>query len=589
MNDQLPGIAKEFPDFIRDYGKLFSYFQTEFESLSAKEKGDRFADFAQRLVPHTEIGREFNRPQKSQKQTHDEGIDLSCGSKDGTRVLYTQAKYTIPGVDEIDEIMSKFSSYQEKQQAEHQIKLIPEPGAEKPPVSHFMIVTVTNLAVILHKYGSSRRTGVGFLKRLEAEQRLHIVDGPSVLSLLQETYRKSYMLPSEVRLSFAKPFINLGNVYVGILDAGELIRLYGEFGDALFLENIREFLGPTSGRVKAGRERITVNEAIAKTIAQAPGQFLARNNGITLRANSIDVEGETTLILHDASVVNGCQTTMSIVQNPRENCYVLVKIVQSSDSWDIAEAANFQNQIDQIALKLARYIRPQKIREAAIKFSVRFKGQEESSPFAVLDSIYQQEITEEEFRALFLGLFSSSPRNALAVNYTEVNVEVVDRLFSNENPDKEIVQDVLFRISQLMQDAARELENALRNQEELFDLFQRFWREDRPNYRAFLAILAASGCARVDVYSKAGHPTYEDMMSFLDRVRIVVDRNPGAFLMYYRLAFTCVAIEVIGLKLPREETLQRMRTTIEESNFTNLYLKVQAMATTMYPPTDSQN
>jgi hypothetical protein len=581
MNDQLSQTSEGFPCFLQDYGKLLSHFQAEFESLSSKQKGDYFADFAQRLVPHSEIGRSFERPQKSPKETYDEGVDLSCGSKDGTQVLYIQAKYGISGVDDMDLIMSKFRSYQQKGSTELQPRLIPDSDEEQPPVSHFMIVTAQDLHTrTLPRYKKSKRESAQFYKMLESEGRIHVIDGPQVLRLLREVYRKSYMLPSRVCLSLAKPFINLGNVYIGIIGAGEVMRLYDEFGDALFLENIREYLGPTSGKVKSGRERITVNEAIANTLAQAPDQFLARNNGITLRARSVDIRDEATLILNDASVVNGCQTTMSIVQNPQENCFVMVKIVEALDSWDIAEAANFQNQIDQIALKLARYIRPQMIRAAASEFSVRFEGPGESSPFAVIDSIYQEEITEEEFRALFLGLFSSSPRNVLSVNYTEVNVDVINKLYGGDNQERETVEETLFKINWLTRKSAKEVEDALRYDAALLDLFQRFWKEDKPSYRAFLAILAASGCAKVDVYSKVGHPTYEDMISYLSSVQDVIDRNPEVFVRYYQLAFTSVALEAIKGNQNREEILQQMKATIESSNFANLYLKLQVLAAT---------
>lgn len=576
-------VQEQFPYFLQGYGKLLSHFQTELESLASKEKGDYFVDFVQRLVPHSDIGQNFERPQKSSKQTHDEGIDLSCKNEDGIRVLYIQAKYSIPGVDEVDLILSKFESYERKQRAVLQPKLIPDPDEEQLPTGHFMIVTARDLqSRILPRYRKSKRGSVGFYKSLESEGRIHVIDGPQVLRLLRGTYRKSHLLPSEIRLSLVGPFIRLDNVYIGVIGATEVKRLYDEFGNALFLENIREYLGPTSGRVKTGRERITVNEAIANTLTQEPDQFLARNNGITLRAGSVSVQNETTLVLNEASVVNGCQTTMSIVRNPQEDCHVLVKIVEALDSWDIAEAANFQNQIDQIALKLARYIRPQMIRAAAGKFSVRFKTLEESSPFAVIDTIYQEEITEEEFKALFLGLFSSSPRNVLSVNYTEVNIAVVDQLFAEANPDKESVQEILFRMNQLTQDSARQVEHDLRDDKALLDLFQRFWKENKPNYRVFLTVLAACGCTKTDVYSKAGRPTYEDMMDFLAAVQTVLDQKPEVFLRYFQLAFTSVALDAIRGNQTREETLQQMKAIIESSNFGNLFLKLRTLAATDY-------
>ena len=62
-------------------------------------------------------------------------------------------------------------------------------------------------------------------------------------------------------------------------------------GDALFFENIRDFLGTTSGKVVTNRS--TVNEEIIKTISKEPDKMLARNNGLTFRATKVDSIGRT--------------------------------------------------------------------------------------------------------------------------------------------------------------------------------------------------------------------------------------------------------------------------------------------------------
>jgi hypothetical protein len=174
MDDQLPQTPKGFPYFLQDYGKLLSHFQVELEPLGSKEKGGYFADFAQRLVPHSEIGRNFERPQKSTKETYDKGIDLSCKNKDGTQLLNIQAKYSISGVDDIDLIMSKFRSYQLNQETEPQFRLIPDP-TKQLPMTRYMIVTAQDLhSRILPLYKKSKRESVRFYNTLESEGRLHI-------------------------------------------------------------------------------------------------------------------------------------------------------------------------------------------------------------------------------------------------------------------------------------------------------------------------------------------------------------------------------------------------------------------------------
>jgi hypothetical protein len=115
-------MLEDFPSFLQDYGKLLSHFQGEFEPLNSKQKGDYFVNFVQRLIPHSEIGEQFERPQKG-KATHDEGIDLYCESKDGNEFLYAQSKYSIPGVDEIDLIISKFESFYKKMYSGEALRL----------------------------------------------------------------------------------------------------------------------------------------------------------------------------------------------------------------------------------------------------------------------------------------------------------------------------------------------------------------------------------------------------------------------------------------------------------------------------------
>ena len=270
---------------------------------------------------------------------------------------------------------------------------------------------------------------------------------------------------------------------------------------------------------------------------------------------------------------------MSIVRNAPADCFTLVKIVQASDTWDIAKAANFQNKIDQLDLELAQFIRPQKVRANTSTFGVQYKGQaNEESAFAVVDAIYNDEITQEEFKALFLALFSGSPRNAITANYTEVNFDVVQRLFQDGNVDKEVAFEALLSIQKVTREGAQDLQNLLHDSQELSDLFQRFWKDDKPYYRAFLAVLAASGFINADIYSKPNRPNYEDVLDFLRKVQDGINNNSVLFLRYYQLAFQSVAFDAIKEDQDRSQTLQYMQTSIARASFDNLYSKLLLMA-----------
>lgn len=440
-----------------------------------------------------------------------------------------------------------------------------------------MIVTTTDLKAIRQKYERSQMASKQFYDKINTSGRLHIVDGPTLLPVLQDAYRKQHVLPMGLNLRMVRPFIHLDPVYVGIIAGSELKNLFSEYGNALFLENIREFLGQSSGRISPSGGQITVNKEIARTLQEEPDKLLERNNGITFRAASVKRIDDKTLQLDGASIVNGCQTTMSIVQQPHEGSHVLVKVVEATDSWAIAEAANFQNEIRQLDLRLARYIRPQEIRMVASKSNISFSSpSEEASAFAMLDSLYQKEITYEEVRALFIGLFSNTPNNAIDNNYTKLKNHIVRQIFEDTD-DKEKTFDILFNIHRITQEPAKVIQNLPQDSEDA-DLFQRFWKDDKPNYRVFLAILAACGCVHKNIYDNNANLTYQTMTEFLDKVNSVIDTNPEVFTRYYRNAFLVVSFDVEKPDTAADKIVHTMYRSIEGSDFRNLYSRLRRMA-----------
>ena len=577
MSDKSDTSKNKFPPFLEDYANLLSHFQNEFELLNSNGRGTQFLEFVIKLVPHTTVGGQFDVPKKRQL-THDEGVDLICVAENiNGDNLYIQSKYTIRDVDDLDNIISKFQGFAAKR-TPVQASLFNQNVSN--PTDYFMIITISDISRIVTKYEKSLRPSLQFYKKIISERRITVIDGPEVLNLLKIIYRKSFLLPSDLKLKLVKPYIQMGDVFIGVIEGRELKRLYEIFGDALFYENIREYLGPTSSKVKTGGNRITVNEAIVKTLEKEPEQFLARNNGITFRANSITTIDSNCLKLDEASIVNGCQTTMSIVRSTVDNCFVLVKIVQASDSWDIAKAANFQNSIDQIDLELARIIRPQAVRAAANAYNYQFQGAEDASAFAVIDAIYLREITQEEFASLFIALFSKSPKNVISKNYTEVRTDIINVLFQDGNCDRDNALEILFKIHQATAEGARNVEKGIQGDDTLANLFQRFWKDNKPAYRAYLAVLAMCGCINWDVYSNQINSTYQDMMKFLEKVETVIDNKPEFFYRYYQLAFTAIAIDLIKEDQNKDEMLRYLHTTLERANFQNLFLKLRALVNT---------
>ena len=98
-----------------------------------------------------------------------------------------------------------------------------------------------------------------------------------------------------------------GRAIVGSVSAGELQRLHKIYPQELFSGNIRLFLGARKGGI---------NEQIIKTAKDHPGLFWALNNGVTIVADTIEptsVNEVNRVKLKRFSIVNGCQTTSSLV------------------------------------------------------------------------------------------------------------------------------------------------------------------------------------------------------------------------------------------------------------------------------------
>lgn len=99
-----------------------------------------------------------------------------------------------------------------------------------------------------------------------------------------------------------------GRSFVATVPGTSLAALYDEHGNRLFDQNVRLFLGTRKGTVNAGL-RDTLGDKDER------GNFWAYNNGITVVARSVEAsESNGHLELTDFSIVNGCQTTVSIAE-----------------------------------------------------------------------------------------------------------------------------------------------------------------------------------------------------------------------------------------------------------------------------------
>lgn len=130
---------------------------------------------------------------------------------------------------------------------------------------------------------------------------------------------------------------------------------------------------------------------------------------------------------------------MCLVEYSELPSSVLVKVVVTDDSWDITKSANYQTAIPDIDLELARYLRPQLVKIAASNLGVQISGVEKSA-FQLIDEIYNNRVAYQETRLLYIGLFSRSPNNVFASNYTELMQDLISKLYDQSEYEEEVFE-----------------------------------------------------------------------------------------------------------------------------------------------------
>lgn len=567
-----------FPDFLNSYNSFAQHIRGELDGLNSTEKGQRFAQFVKELFPETEMSKEFDSPIENERQSHDEGIDLIAQGKDGQSVLYIQSKLHIDRVDTLDSILSKFQAYYQmnhgNQESNPQLTFLND---ERLP--HFLIATYSVLDGIISNYEGRSLSSRFFYDQLKQEGHLHFIDGNKLFSLMRAIYSKTFDLPTNLVLNLEGKPINRDNVYLGIMSSETLKSLYDEFGDALFFENVRDFLGLSEAEEE--QSVTTPNDEILKTIQDAPEKMLERNNGIVLRADRVELgETENQLKLGKGSVVNGCQTTMCVVNYDGLNvCYVPVKIVQNEDSWDMAKSANYQNEIAYIDLEIARSMRPQLVTMGAAMSGIHLEWinrEPEKSVFRTMNVFHRRKVTYEAVRLLYIGLFSDTPNRVYSSNRVEKLVPNLVRRLHENDPYGEEVLKTLFKLAEVSEESLNQFKDTFAH-EEYMDIFTRLYKEQIPTYRSYLSILALCGTLNIDVSKRQedGLQEYERMRQFLSDAFDLLDGNKEQFMEYHQMAVNVWMEAMIPLN-QNEETIKRGLTSrAEGASFTALFTRLR--------------
>jgi hypothetical protein len=570
--------STNLPEHLQSFDNLSQNFRAELKGLNSKSKGDKFEKFVKGLIPETDIGVNFESPEIIGKPG-DGGVDLLAEGKDGQSKLYVQAKLTIDRVEDIDQIIRKFSQWH-AQKYQPTIK-----GGQTNFLSQleidnervfFLVITLSPIRTLLKKY-ETQSLSHDFYRKWVDDRQLSFVDGYDIWKILQADFLKRHEAPSRLVLNLDAAPIVKDNVFLSIVSSDSLRQLHRQFGNALFFENVRDFQGIVEDEQEG---RTSPNKEIVKTIRQDPIKLLERNNGIVFKAKRVEPgDNEKQLILVEGSVVNGCQTTVCISEYAEQTCYVPVKIVEALDSenqWEIAQAANYQNQINIIDLRLARSIRPQIVERAAAIAQLGV-DREERSAFQLMDQIYERRVAYEEIRLLYIGLFSKKPNNVVSSNYTELDYYLVDQFF-DDDPYGQEVFEALFQLQRMSQQGLAESQGTFTNKE-YAPTFERFYKQGA-QYRCFVSLLAICALFNMNLENDEA-PNIEKLQlrkDLISKIRTQLVARSKEFIFYYKMA---VKVWMDAISYPddnEEKTRRNMNRSTKQTSFTYLIRKVLSEA-----------
>ncbi len=174
----------------------------------------------------------------------------------------------------------------------------------------------------------------------ENEKYFEVVDINQIINRLWERIKK----PAAGKKSSIKLEKMLGheNTILGILKLRELTEFISKNRDYVFESNIRQWM----------QFKTTVNKGIRETLQNVPNKFFYYNNGITIVVSNFEDMGNNSIMLHAPQIVNGAQTSNSIIDRAKRthnlDGSITVTIIKADDEEDqnnITKYRNSQNSV----------------------------------------------------------------------------------------------------------------------------------------------------------------------------------------------------------------------------------------------------
>ena len=126
------------------------------------------------------------------------------------------------------------------------------------------------------------------------------------------------------------------NTILGILKLRELTEFISKNRDYVFESNIRQWM----------QFKTSVNKGIRDTLQNVPDKFFYYNNGITIVVSNFEEIGNNSILLHAPQIVNGAQTSNSILDRAKRthnlDGSITVTIIKADDEEDQNNITKYQ-------------------------------------------------------------------------------------------------------------------------------------------------------------------------------------------------------------------------------------------------------
>jgi hypothetical protein len=192
----------------------------------------------------------------------------------------------------------------------------------------------------------------------------------------------------------------------------------------------------------------------------------------------------------------------------------------------------------------------------------------------LIDEIYERKIAYSETRLLYIGLFSRTPNNVFASNYTELYQDLIVALYKNQVQEEEIFE-LLFLLQSISQESLIESKTIFSNPS-YSGFFERLYKEDSLSYRSFLSILALCGTINTSITERESHISKEvvRVRKFIDDASKALKNKQDRFKKFHKLAVKLWMQDLLDDDEDEAKVRRDMYVSSKRMNFNNMFRKL---------------